>query len=202
MRLCARHKASSRGHIDLRRHWPPAITRWQVTLSNAGVASRDPDLASEPLRYPLSPRLRARLFGSLLAVLGVLLVVGTVAVALTGSSGDLITALVVIVLLVIVAGGYAVVHRWAVLTLDRTGYRIRFAQGVGCRQARWSDVDDVSAAYVGSRRCLVLRLTDGRATTLPVDFLAGSPDDIARQVRDYLSPSPKGRRRQGRTPGG
>ena len=58
--------------------------------------------------------------------------------------------------------------------------------GVGVTAAPWSQVDEAVAATPGGERCLVLRLTDGRMTRLPMAALAADPDAVAHDVRRRL----------------
>ena len=73
-----------------------------------------------------------------------------------------------------------------VVRLDEGGYRVRSVRGAGVREARWKDVEDVTAPTVRGQRCVVLRLRDGRTTTIPVDVLAGSPDAFVRDLQEHL----------------
>ena len=75
--------------------------------------------------------------------------------------------LVAVVLCLVVLGGLAVLRRRDVVRLDETGYRVRYVRGAGVRQAPWKDVEDVTAPTVEGQRCVVLRLRDGRTTTMP-----------------------------------
>ena len=60
------------------------------------------------------------------------------------------------------------VRHW-VVRLDDLGYRVRVLRTAQARSARWTDVLDLQATTVAGQRCVVLRLRDGRTTTLPVD---------------------------------
>ena len=91
------------------------------------------------------------------------------------------------------AGGFALTRGITVMRLDDAGYRVRFVRGAGVQQARWTDVEDVVATTVVGERCVVLRLRDGRTTTLPVRLLAtsreglrvdGAGEEVRRSVRD------------------
>ena len=81
------------------------------------------------------------------------------------------------------------------LRLNSKGYAVRLLSGVGEASAPWSAVGEVLAASPGGQRCLVLTLTDGRTTRLPMAALAADPDtvarDVRRRVRDaHTSPDP------------
>ncbi len=147
-------------------------------------SSRDPDRPHHVV--PPGTALGARLVGRSLVTLGILVVVATLVGLLTG--GGWVPAGVV------AAVGVVVVARWAwwllrrarALRLTDQGYAVRLLSGVGVTAAPWSQVDEAVAARPGGERCLVLRLTDGRMTRLPMAALAADPDVVARDVRRRL----------------
>ena len=55
-----------------------------------------------------------------------------------------------------------------------------------CARRRWKDVEDVTAPTVEGQRCVVLRLRDGRTTTIPVDVLAGAADAFVQDLQQHL----------------
>lgn len=126
------------------------------------------------------------MLGVLLAALGVVVVLLTVAVGLLDlptwvlSGGVLTGGLVVVVAAVLLS------RRTTVVRLDETGYRVRMVRGAGATEARWTDVEDVVTATVTGERCVVLRLRDGRTTTIPVRMLQGNPDDFVRDLQTHL----------------
>ncbi|MCW2756700.1 MAG: hypothetical protein JWO46_446 [Nocardioidaceae bacterium] len=130
--------------------------------------------------YALAAPLRARLLGVVLAGGGVLLCV--VVAALAATARGAIPYAVLVVLLLVVLVGFLLRRRTTVVRLDETGYRVRFVRGVGAASARWVDVADLVTADVAGARCAVLRLRDGRTTTIPVDVLAGDPQDFVRDL--------------------
>ena len=136
--------------------------------------------------YALAPQLRARLMGIALVLVGVLVCAATVLVSLLSLPLDVMSGVVIAVLLAVVALGYVLNRRSWVLRVDPQGYQVRLVRGAGVRAARWSDVEDLATTEVAGSRCLVLRLGDGRATTVPVDVLAGDPDDLVRSLRTRL----------------
>jgi hypothetical protein len=129
-----------------------------------------------------------RLAGSAVAAVGLVVVVTSVllATAFRGHGLGVLPAVVLVVLLL--AGGLLLAVRQAVVvTLAAEGYRVRHVRGAGVREARWTDVEDVAATTVGGARCVVLRLRDGRSTTVPVDVLAGNRDDFVRDLQQHLN---------------
>jgi hypothetical protein len=49
-------------------------------------------------------------------------------------------------------------------------------------------VEDVATSFVAGEKCVLLRLRDGRTTTVPVGVLAGRPDAFVDDVRAHLEP--------------
>jgi len=130
-----------------------------------------------------------RMMGIGLVAVGVLVLVWAgLAVALSLPGGVLSTGLLVaVVLWLLVVGGVVALRRGDVVRLDETGYRVRFVRGAGVRKAPWKDVEDVTAPTVEGQRCVLLRLRDGRTTTVPVDVLAGSSDAFVKDLQQHLN---------------
>jgi len=134
--------------------------------------------------YRLSPALGARLMGTLLVILAVALFAATALVALLHLPLDLLVVLAVVGLVGVFVVGYALRKKY-VVHLDDEGYRVRLVRGAGVTEASWKDVEEVVAASPRGIDCLVLRLSDGRTTTIPVSAVAADRDDLARDVRDH-----------------
>ena len=71
--------------------------------------------------------------------------------------------------------------------LSDEGYQVRFVRGAGVKRARWGDVDDAVTADVAGAPCVVLRLKDGRTTSIPVEVLAVERDAFVRDVKEHLT---------------
>ena len=136
--------------------------------------------------YRLSPLLAARLLGVSLVLWGLLVFLATAVVVLFSAPVAILTVAVVLCVVGVFTTGWYLTRRTYVVRLTDDGYRVRFVRGAGVTQARWVDVEDAVTAVVADARCIVLRLRDGRSTTVPVDVLAGSADDFVRAVRDHL----------------
>jgi len=129
-----------------------------------------------------------RLLGLGLVLVGVLvlLLAGVVLAASLPATVLTVGLVVAVVAAVLVLAGVAALRRRVVVRLDEGGYRVRSVRGAGVREARWKDVEDVTAPTLRSQRCVVLRLRDGRTTTIPVDVLAGRPDAFVRDLQQHL----------------
>ena len=138
--------------------------------------------------YPFAPAFRARFMGLGLMLLGVALVVVTVVVsALRLPLGIMIAIVVLAVVFVFALGAW--LARIKVLTTDELGYQVRGVRGVGTSKARWADVHDLQTSAVAGARCLVVRLRDGGSSTVPVDVVAGDPEELVEEFRRRLNHS-------------
>lgn len=146
--------------------------------SNRGVSSS----------YRFAGPFVVRLAGLGLAAVGVLVLL-LVVVATVGSVPEHVLGAALLVLLVVwlaVLIGIAVLRRREVVRLDDVGYRVRHIRGAGVHEATWKDVEDVTAPTVRGDRCVLLRLRDGRTTTIPVDVLRGSSDAFVQDLQQHL----------------
>jgi hypothetical protein len=141
--------------------------------------------------YRLAPALAVRLVGRSLVTLAAVVAVVTV-VGVVADAGWLPAGWATALGLALVAGWawYLTRRAWAV-RLTSQGYAVRLLGGIGVATASWSQVAEVLAASPGGRPCVVLRLHDGRTTTVPMMALAGDADafagDVRRRVRDAHS---------------
>ncbi|WP_457112922.1 hypothetical protein [Marmoricola sp. URHA0025 HA25] len=136
--------------------------------------------------YRLATALRARLMGAVLAAIGVSALVVTVVVALADVPRSVVAGLVALGAVAVVVAAVALGRGWYVVRLDATGYRVRFVRGVGRAHARWTDVADVTTAVVSGTPCVVLRLRDGAASTVPVNLVEGDREEFVEELRRRL----------------
>lgn len=125
--------------------------------------------------------------GFALAGLGLLVFVVTLVVALLDLPAAVLTVTLVGVVPAVLAAGYLLTRRPWVVRLDDRGYQVRLVRGAGVQQARWTDVEDAVATTVAGERCVVLRLRDGRTTTVPVRLLAARPDGFVADLQEHLN---------------
>lgn len=136
--------------------------------------------------YRLAPTLAARLVGLALVGSAAMVLAVTILGAVLAWSGWVI----------VVVGGSALAasaalavatRRTPLLSVDEAGYRVRWVRGAGTKAAAWRDVADAVAASPGGIDCVVLRLRDGRTTSIPVDAVAGERDRFVSEIREHLS---------------
>lgn len=136
--------------------------------------------------YRISQRVLLGVLGGAVAACGVLVIAVALAVGLLGLPAvvTLVAALTAVVGLAVV--GLALRGGPVVVRLDDLGYRLRFLRGAGTTRARWTDVEDVVTATVAGERCVVLRLRDGRTSTVPVRVLAADADTFVKDLQGHL----------------
>ena len=135
--------------------------------------------------YRLAPALAARLVGLALVGSAALVLVTTLLVSAFGWS-----AWVVVVVAGITLAATAVLavatRRTLLMSVDETGYRVRWVRGAGTKVAAWREVTDAVAASPGGIDCVVLRLRDGRTTSIPVAAVDAPREDFVQDLRDHL----------------
>jgi hypothetical protein len=136
--------------------------------------------------YRLAPGLAARLTGALLVVAAAAVLGTTVVTLLARLPVAVVLAVAVLVVLVLAPVAWWLLRRAVVLHTDERGYRVRLVRGTGTRAAAWRDVEDAVATWVAGSPCIVLRLRDGRTTTIPVEAVAGDREQLVRDLQDRL----------------
>jgi hypothetical protein len=139
-----------------------------------------------PSNYRFSRALLVRTMGVLLVGVGALLLAVAAGVYLLDLGSLVLGAAVVAAVLVVLAAGLILGRLRSVVRLDDTGYQVSWVRGAGTRQARWRDVEDVVTATVAGHDCVVLRLKDGRTTSIPVRVLDADPDTFVRDLSAHL----------------
>ena len=140
-----------------------------------------------PSDYRLSPPLAARLLGVGLAGVGIFVFLGTIVTAVLDLPLGALAVVVALAMTAILVGGLFLTRHSHVVRLGEEGYQVRFVRGAGVKRARWGDVDDAVTADVAGAPCVVLRLKDGRTTSIPVEVLAVERDAFVRDVKAHLT---------------
>ena len=136
--------------------------------------------------YRLAPAVRMQMLGSALLLPGAVVVLVAAAVLAFDLPSVVMAVTMVAAVVVVVGFGLVAVRRWPVVVLDDKGYRLRVQRSAGVRQAAWRDVEDLVTATLRGHDCAVLRLRDGRTTTIPVRLLDAEPDAFVRDLSAHL----------------
>jgi hypothetical protein len=140
-----------------------------------------------PSDYRLSQPVVVRMMGALLVLLGVVVLLMTLGVGVLGVPTVVLSVGIVLVALLLLVAALVLTRGVTLVRLDDAGYRVRFVRGAGVQQARWTDVEDVVATTVVGERCVVLRLRDGRTTTIPMRLLRTSPEAFVKDLQGHLN---------------
>ena len=136
--------------------------------------------------HRLAPAVAARLLGVVLCAVAVLILVSTLLIAVL----DLHTVFLLVPVVVTIASLVACWWLWRekgwVVKFTDEGYRVQWVRGVGAASARWRDVEDAVTTTLLEAPVVVLRLRDGRTTTIPVEMLAMDREGFARDLQEHL----------------
>ena len=136
--------------------------------------------------YRLAPAVAARVLGVVLVAVAAVILVSTVAVAALNLHTAFLLVPVALTVAVLVANGWVWRQKGWLARLTPEGYRVQWVRGVGTPAGRWKDVEDAVTTTVAGAPVLVLRLRDGRATTIPVEMLAADREAFVRDVQAHL----------------
>ena len=139
-----------------------------------------------PHEYRFASALVVRLMGGVLVLAGGFVLLLALLVRLAGLPSVVLSAGLVVAVVAFLTTGLLLTRGASVVHFDPAGYRVRWVRGAGTRQARWQDVEDVATSTVAGQRCVVIRLRDGRSTTVPVDVLGCSADGFVRDLQQQL----------------
>jgi hypothetical protein len=136
--------------------------------------------------YRLAPAIAARLVGAVLCAVAVLILVCTVLIAVVDLHTVFLLVPVVLTFAVLAATWWLWRQKGWVARLTDEGYRIQWVRGVGAASGRWKDVEDAITTTVADSPVIVLRLRDGRTTTIPVEMLAVDREAFVRVIQEHL----------------
>ncbi len=139
-----------------------------------------------PTVHRLAPAVAARLLGVVLVMVAVLILACTLAIAVLDLHTAVLLVPVGLTVLVLGACWWVWRERGWVVRLTAEGYRIQWVRGVGTASGRWKDVEDAVTTTVADAPVVVLRLRDGRTTTIPVEMLAVDRDAFVRDIQEHL----------------
>lgn len=136
--------------------------------------------------YRLAPAVAARLVGVLLCAVAVVILLSTLAIAVVDLHTAFLLVPVVLVVLLLAATWWGWRQKGWIAQLTPEGYRIQWVRGVGVAAGRWKDVEDAVTTTLLDAPVVVLRLRDGRTTTIPVEMLAGDREAFVRDLQQHL----------------
>ncbi|MFT4009221.1 MAG: hypothetical protein QM655_04175 [Nocardioidaceae bacterium] len=153
---------------------------------------------SDQTQFRVAPTHKARFLGAFLLLIGLVIFVTAALVALLRLHPDIISVVVIVALIAVVTLGVLISRIGVMLDLDDVGYRTHWLRAPGTKQARWTDVEDAVTGFASEQPVIVIRLKDGRSTTIPVNLLAGDPADVVRAIQEHAQRGNGYRRLPGR----
>ena len=136
--------------------------------------------------HRLAPAVAARLLGLVLCAIAVLILASTVAIAVIDLHTVFLLVPVGITLVVLAATWWSWREKGWVVRFTAEGYRVQWVRGVGTGSGRWKDVEDAVTTTIADAPVVVLRLRDGRTTTIPVEVLATDREEFVRDLQQHL----------------
>lgn len=140
----------------------------------------------QTIHYRLAPAVTVRLVGLYLVALAVVVFGATALVFALDWNPDVLVVLAVVGLAGLGVLGWWLSKRAYVLRAAPDGYTVRLVRGAGVKAARWTQVEDAVTATIHDIPCIVLRLKDGRTTTIPVTVLALDREQFVRELQHHL----------------
>ena len=136
--------------------------------------------------HRLAPAVAARLLGVVLCAVAVLILLSTLAIAVLDLHTLFLLVPVALTIAVLVGSWWAWRRKGWLVRFTDEGYRVQWVRGVGAPSGRWKDVEDAVTTTVADAPVVVLRLRDGRTTTIPVQMLAVDREAFVRDVQEHL----------------
>jgi hypothetical protein len=136
--------------------------------------------------HRLAPAVAARLLGLVLCAVALLILASTVAIAVVDLHTVFLLVPVAITVAVLAASWWVWRDRGWVARFTDEGYRVQWVRGVGTASGRWKDVEDAVTTTIADAPVIVLRLRDGRTTTIPVEVIATDREELVRDLQRHL----------------
>ncbi|RYB90082.1 hypothetical protein EUA06_11795 [Nocardioides glacieisoli] len=136
--------------------------------------------------HRLAPAVAARLLGLVLCAVALLILASTVAIAVVDLHTVFLLVPVAITVAVLAASWWVWRDKGWVARFTDEGYRVQWVRGVGTASGRWKDVEDAVTTTIADAPVVVLRLRDGRTTTIPVEVIATDREELVRDLQRHL----------------
>ncbi len=133
--------------------------------------------------YRLDAAVMVRVLGPLFVATGV----AWVAVTLAGFASWIVVVMAIVTLVLVVASVLAVVRPPRVMTLSETGFHIFLVRGAGTTASTWLEVDSVETTTARRVPSIVMKLSGGRSTVIPLSLLGRRAVGAQREIHDRLN---------------
>ncbi|MCW2747375.1 MAG: hypothetical protein JWP10_517, partial [Nocardioidaceae bacterium] len=168
------------------------MPEWPIGTALKAVVDRNANrgFESRPLclkTYRLDRRFALQLFGHRMIAAAVMVLLGFVGVGVGGFLKPVGIVLFVLAVGAILWGVLVLVRPPRVIRLSAHGYRIGRVPEGGVVSDEWIRVEKVKVESLAAGLCLVLVLTDGRVTTVPLSLVAQRSGELQREVHERLN---------------
>jgi hypothetical protein len=133
--------------------------------------------------YRLDKAVVLRVLGPLLILIGALWLV----VVLVDAGSTVVGVVAGLTVVIVAVAAVAFVRPPRVLELSETGFRVWLVRGTGTSAASWSDVTSVDTHVAQGTRSIVVDLSGGRSTVIPVSLLGRRNPEARREIHDRLN---------------
>lgn len=144
--------------------------------------------------YRLAAPILARFVGAAVIALALLVFAATAVVGLSGIGFGWLALVAGVGIVAVLVLGWWLRNKAYVVRCSPAGYSVRLVRGAGVREARWLDVAEAVTSTPHGVACLVLKLKDGRSTTIPVALMAIDREQFVREMQRHLGRGQKVRR--------
>ncbi len=133
--------------------------------------------------YRLEPAMVWRAIGPAFVVIGL----AWVLVSLLDGGSPVRITLASVTFALVVAGVVAVLRPPRVLTLSPGGFRVSLLRGAGTASGDWVEVDSVDTTVARGGPSIVMTLSGGRFTVVPLSVLGRRNAEAQREIHDRLN---------------
>jgi hypothetical protein len=133
--------------------------------------------------YRLDTAVVLRAVGALFVLVGL----AWVAAVLMAGGSSVLLALAAVTVVLAALSVWATIRPPRVLTLSDAGFRVRLVRGARTTAAGWREVQSVSSGPVQGTSAVVLTLSGGRSTVIPVFLLGRRNVEAQREIHQRLN---------------
>ncbi|MGI8578623.1 MAG: hypothetical protein ACR2KG_12090 [Nocardioidaceae bacterium] len=148
--------------------------------STAPVACWD---GADETAYRLTRIFGLRSLGVSLAMVGI----GCLVTAILGFPSSALIAVAVVAVVMLAASLFLLAFPPTVLALSTAGYRIRHVRGNETKTASWRDVESVTATEVAGALAVVIVLSEGCTSIVPIALLGARAMEAQREIHARLN---------------
>lgn len=137
--------------------------------------------------YRFAPTVTARFVGLAFIALAVYVFLAVMVISVTGGGMTAVFVALLAGLAVVGLFSWWLIAGAYVVRCTADGYRVGMVRGAGVKKAAWHEVENATADTVRGIQLLVLHLSGGRRTSIPVAVLAVDKEEFVREMQRHLA---------------